>query len=99
MILSRDETDTIRRILQESKTIAVVGLSLAEMGVHKCSRIDPQTPSTACPSAGEVIKQFRAGKLAVATAPSLTSWTTPGSVKPGPMFGSFAQGEVPASRK
>jgi hypothetical protein len=49
-----------------SAQTAVVGLSMAEMGVHKCSRIDPQITSTECPSAGEVIQLFRAGKLAVA---------------------------------
>lgn len=45
---------------------AVVGLSLSEMGVHRATRVDPQITNTSCPSAGEVIREFRAGRLAVA---------------------------------
>lgn len=49
-----------------SAEVAVVGLYLSELGPHKCSRIDPQITDCSCPSAGEVIADFRAGRLAVA---------------------------------
>ena len=39
---------------------------MSELGPHKCSRIDPQITDTSCPTAGEVIRDFRAGKLVVA---------------------------------
>ena len=44
--------------------VAVVGLLLHELGPQKCTRIDAQITSQNCPLAGELIADFRAGRLA-----------------------------------
>ena len=44
--------------------VAVMGLMLAELGPQKCTRIDAQITSTNCPLAGQLIADFRAGRLA-----------------------------------
>lgn len=44
---------------------ALFGLSMAEFGPVRASRLDIQVTSTECPTAPELIKKFRAGQLKV----------------------------------
>ena len=45
--------------------VALFGLSMAEYGVYRCTRIDPQITALDCPRTAELIRDFRAGKLKV----------------------------------
>ena len=45
--------------------VALFGLSMAEYGVHRCTRADVQITALNCPSAPDLIRDFRAGKLRV----------------------------------
>ena len=44
--------------------VAVMGLLVAEIGPHKCTRIDAQVTAQNCPLAESLIADFRAGRLA-----------------------------------
>lgn len=44
---------------------ALFGLSMAELGPSRCSRLDAQITSCECPTVPELIRDFRAGKLKV----------------------------------
>jgi len=45
--------------------VAYLGLVLDELGVHKCTRVDPQITALDCPLASDLIKEFRSGRLKI----------------------------------